>query len=109
MADPPSDQLNHHPPYDSEFQHEPERPLDPPASIEKPEIEKVILKDRVSFERKKLDLNIYTFDDTQIEQSFEETLFHESPCFIILNICLMLLSVSLFRLKMLYRMLMMIR
>ena len=35
----------------------------------------------VSFQRKKLDLSIYIFDETLIEQSFEETLLDESPYF----------------------------
>ena len=41
-----------------------------------------MLKARVPFERKKKhDLSTYTFDDTPIEQSFEETLLDASPSF----------------------------
>ena len=45
----------------------PEHPPDRLVSSEEPKIEKVVLKTRVPFKRKKLDLSIYTFDKTPIE------------------------------------------
>jgi len=44
-------------------------------------VENVVLKTRVPFEEKKLELSIYTFDETLIEQSFQEALLDESLCF----------------------------
>ena len=37
-----------------------------------------MLKSKISFERNKLDLSIYTFNETPSEQSFEDTMFGES-------------------------------
>ena len=59
----------------------PELPLGLPPSSEEPEVEKSVLKVRVPFKRKKLYLSIYTFDETPIEQSFEETLLHALQIF----------------------------
>ena len=44
-------------------------------------MKKVVLKSRVPFKRKKPDLSIYTFDETPIEQSFEESLLDASLSF----------------------------
>ena len=77
----PTFQLDNRPLIEPELLFVPELPLDLPASSEEPEFEKVILKTRVPFERKRLDLSIYTFDETPIEQSFEETLLDASSSF----------------------------
>ena len=45
-------------------------------------IKEIVLKARVVFERKKFDLSIYIFDETLIEQSFQEALLDESLCFL---------------------------
>ena len=77
----PNFRLDSRPPAEPELLFVPELPPDFPASSEEPEVKKVALKTRVPFERKKLDLSIYTFDVTLIEQSFEETLLDASPSF----------------------------
>ena len=71
------------------------------ASSEEAEVEKIILKTRVPFKRKKLDLSIYTFGETPIEQSFEETLLHALPSFYNFKYLSKILDVSLYRLKLL--------
>ena len=70
-ADLSSDRLIRLPLDDSEIHLEPEPPQDPPKSIQELEVEKIELKVRVPFERKKFDLSIYTFDEISIDQSFE--------------------------------------
>ena len=60
---------------------EPESPSEPPSSIKEPEVvyvKEVILKARVSFEKKKLDLRIYTFNVTFIEKIIEETILDKN-------------------------------
>ena len=42
-------------------------------------VKEVMLNVRVPFERKKLDLSIYIFDETSIEQTVEETILDKSP------------------------------
>jgi len=40
---------------------------------------KVVLKSKIPFKRKKLDLSIYTFDKIVTEKSFEDIILDESP------------------------------
>ena len=58
---------------DSQPPVEPEPDLASTISTEEPE---VVLKSIVSFERKKLDLSIYTFDETPMEQFIEDTMMN---------------------------------
>jgi len=48
-------------------------------------------------------LSVYTFDETPIEQSFEESLLDESPSLNYLGILLIILDVFFHRLKILCR------
>ena len=57
----------------------PVEPEPDPASTISTEEPEVVLKSIVSFERKKLDLSIYTFDETPMEQFIEDTILDESP------------------------------
>ena len=68
------------PPVDSESQPEPEPPSEPRESIEESKFEKLILKGRVPLKEETW-LEYFTFDETPINQSFEETLFDELPSF----------------------------
>ena len=71
-----------HPPNDPEPHIELKSTLEPPSSIEEPEVvnvKEIMLKARVPFERKKLNLSIYTFDEISIEQTVEETILDKSP------------------------------
>ena len=66
-AEQPNFWLDSRPPIESELLFVPKHPSDPPARSEEPEVEKIVFKARVPFERKKLDLSSYTFDETPIE------------------------------------------
>ena len=72
MATQPNFWLDSCPPIEPELLFVPELSSDSPASSEEPDVQKVVLKVRTPFERKKLDLSIYSFNETPIGQSFEE-------------------------------------
>ena len=48
-------------------------PFEPEPDPETTEEHDVVLKSKVPFKRKTLDLSIFTFDETSIEKSFKDT------------------------------------
>jgi len=66
---------------DSKTLADPDPHLEATKSINQPE---VLIKSKISFERRKLELSIYTFDETPMEQFIENTILNGSPS---LNTC----------------------